>query len=226
MKFGMVFPGQGSQSKGMLEGYGDAPEVREVLAVASEVLKQDIAKLIADGPTDELQQDGQHPAGDADGGLRCVSRLARARRAGAGGSGGPQPGRVHRARSRRRPGLRGRAPTRAAARAGDAGRGSGGQGSDGGGARTGRRGNSCGVRRSGARRSRRGGELQCTGPGGHRGSRGGRGASGRRGARARRTARRPASRQRAVPFVAARAGSGTPSGSTCARCRSSGRAFR
>jgi len=56
MKFGMVFPGQGSQSKGMLEGYGDAPEVREVLAVASEVLKQDIAKLIADGPTDELNK--------------------------------------------------------------------------------------------------------------------------------------------------------------------------
>jgi [acyl-carrier-protein] S-malonyltransferase len=56
MKFGMVFPGQGSQSKGMLEGYGDAPEVREVLAVASEVLKQDLAKLIADGPADELNK--------------------------------------------------------------------------------------------------------------------------------------------------------------------------
>ena len=56
MKFGMVFPGQGSQSKGMLEGYGDAPEVREVLELASEVLKQDIAKLIADGPTDELNK--------------------------------------------------------------------------------------------------------------------------------------------------------------------------
>jgi [acyl-carrier-protein] S-malonyltransferase len=56
MKFGMVFPGQGSQSKGMLEGYGDAPEVREVLEVASEVLRQDIAKLIADGPTDELNK--------------------------------------------------------------------------------------------------------------------------------------------------------------------------
>jgi [acyl-carrier-protein] S-malonyltransferase len=56
MKFGMVFPGQGSQSKGMLEGYGDAPEVREVLAIASEVLKQDIGKLIADGPADELNK--------------------------------------------------------------------------------------------------------------------------------------------------------------------------
>ena len=56
MKLGVVFPGQGSQSKGMLEGYGDAPEVREVLGVASEVLKQDIAGLIADGPTDELNK--------------------------------------------------------------------------------------------------------------------------------------------------------------------------
>jgi [acyl-carrier-protein] S-malonyltransferase len=56
MKLGMIFPGQGSQSKGMLEGYGDAPEVREVLAVASETLKQDLAALIADGPADELNK--------------------------------------------------------------------------------------------------------------------------------------------------------------------------
>jgi [acyl-carrier-protein] S-malonyltransferase len=56
MKFGMVFPGQGSQSKGMLEAYGDASEVRAVLGVASEVLKQDIAGLIADGPSDELNK--------------------------------------------------------------------------------------------------------------------------------------------------------------------------
>jgi [acyl-carrier-protein] S-malonyltransferase len=56
MTLGMVFPGQGSQSKGMLEGYGDAPEVREVLAVASETLKQDLAALIADGPADELNK--------------------------------------------------------------------------------------------------------------------------------------------------------------------------
>jgi len=53
-KFAMVFPGQGSQSVGMLAGYGDLPEVREVLAKASEVLKQDIARLIAEGPAEEL----------------------------------------------------------------------------------------------------------------------------------------------------------------------------
>jgi [acyl-carrier-protein] S-malonyltransferase len=56
MKFGMVFPGQGAQSVGMLAGYGDASEVREVLATASEALKQDVAKLIAEGPAEELSR--------------------------------------------------------------------------------------------------------------------------------------------------------------------------
>jgi [acyl-carrier-protein] S-malonyltransferase len=56
MKFGIVFPGQGAQSLGMLAGYGDAPEVREVLAVASAVLRQDLGRLIADGPAEELNR--------------------------------------------------------------------------------------------------------------------------------------------------------------------------
>jgi [acyl-carrier-protein] S-malonyltransferase len=56
MKFAMVFPGQGSQSVGMLEGYGESPEVREVLAIASDALKQDIGKLIAEGPAEELSR--------------------------------------------------------------------------------------------------------------------------------------------------------------------------
>lgn len=56
MKFAMVFPGQGSQSVGMLQGYGDSAEVREVLATASEVLGQDIGKLIAEGPGEELNR--------------------------------------------------------------------------------------------------------------------------------------------------------------------------
>jgi [acyl-carrier-protein] S-malonyltransferase len=50
----MVFPGQGSQSVGMLAGYGDMPAIRETLAEASDVLKQDLAKLIAEGPAEEL----------------------------------------------------------------------------------------------------------------------------------------------------------------------------
>jgi [acyl-carrier-protein] S-malonyltransferase len=56
MKLGIVFPGQGSQSVGMLAGYGDAPEVREVLAQASEVLRQDVAALMAEGPAEELSR--------------------------------------------------------------------------------------------------------------------------------------------------------------------------
>jgi len=56
MKFGIVFPGQGSQGLGMLAGYGDAPEVGEVLGIASEVLKQDLGKLMAEGPPEELNR--------------------------------------------------------------------------------------------------------------------------------------------------------------------------
>ena len=50
----MVFPGQGSQSIGMLAGYGDVPVIRETLAEASDILKQDVARLIAEGPAEEL----------------------------------------------------------------------------------------------------------------------------------------------------------------------------
>lgn len=50
----MVFPGQGSQSVGMLAGYGDMPWVRETIAEASDVLKQDVGKLMAEGPAEQL----------------------------------------------------------------------------------------------------------------------------------------------------------------------------
>jgi [acyl-carrier-protein] S-malonyltransferase len=54
MKFAMVFPGQGSQSVGMLAGYGDAGVIRDTLAEASHILKQDIGKLVAEGPAEDL----------------------------------------------------------------------------------------------------------------------------------------------------------------------------
>ena len=54
MKFAMVFPGQGSQSVGMLAGYGDLPAVRETIVEASDVLKQDVGKLMAEGPAEQL----------------------------------------------------------------------------------------------------------------------------------------------------------------------------
>ena len=56
MKFALVFPGQGSQSVGMMTAYGDAAPIRETLAEASEALGQDLAEMIAAGPADLLNQ--------------------------------------------------------------------------------------------------------------------------------------------------------------------------
>jgi [acyl-carrier-protein] S-malonyltransferase len=52
--FAFVFPGQGSQTVGMLDGWGDHPAIRETLGEASDVLNQDLAHLIAAGPKDQL----------------------------------------------------------------------------------------------------------------------------------------------------------------------------
>ena len=54
MKLAMVFPGQGSQSVGMLQAYGDLAAVREVLAEAADALQLDMRKLIAEGPAEQL----------------------------------------------------------------------------------------------------------------------------------------------------------------------------
>ena len=56
MKLAMVFPGQGSQSVGMMQAYGDIAAVREVLAEASDALGQDLGKLMAEGPAEQLNQ--------------------------------------------------------------------------------------------------------------------------------------------------------------------------
>ncbi len=52
--FAFVFPGQGSQSVGMLNAWGDHPAVRDTLQEASAALGEDIAALIAAGPKDQL----------------------------------------------------------------------------------------------------------------------------------------------------------------------------
>ena len=54
MTFAFVFPGQGSQSVGMLNAFADHPAVAAALAEASDALGQDIGKLIAEGPAEEL----------------------------------------------------------------------------------------------------------------------------------------------------------------------------
>lgn len=56
MKLAMVFPGQGSQSVGMMQAYGDIAAVREVLDEASDALGQDLGKLMAEGPAEQLNQ--------------------------------------------------------------------------------------------------------------------------------------------------------------------------
>jgi len=53
-KFAFVFPGQGSQAIGMLNGFADNPVVKDTVAEASEALQFDLGKLIAEGPKEEL----------------------------------------------------------------------------------------------------------------------------------------------------------------------------
>lgn len=52
--FAFVFPGQGSQSVGMLDAWGDHAVVRETLQEASEALGEDVARLIHEGPKEAL----------------------------------------------------------------------------------------------------------------------------------------------------------------------------
>lgn len=52
--FAFVFPGQGSQSVGMLDAWGDHPVVLEALKEASDALGEDIARLIKEGPKEAL----------------------------------------------------------------------------------------------------------------------------------------------------------------------------
>ena len=52
--FAFVFPGQGSQSVGMLDAWGEHPAVRDTLAEASQALGEDIGRLIHEGPKEQL----------------------------------------------------------------------------------------------------------------------------------------------------------------------------
>ena len=54
MKFAFVFPGQGSQAIGMLDGFSGNAVVRDTVAEASAVLGMDVGKLIAEGPKEAL----------------------------------------------------------------------------------------------------------------------------------------------------------------------------
>ncbi|MDV6342545.1 ACP S-malonyltransferase [Nitrosomonas sp. Is24] len=54
MKFAFVFPGQGSQSVGMMNGYSDLPVIQETFQEASDILKQDLWSMVVNGPADDL----------------------------------------------------------------------------------------------------------------------------------------------------------------------------
>lgn len=56
MKFALVFPGQGSQSLGMMASYGDSPVIRQTFDDASAALGRDLWQLATEGPTDALNQ--------------------------------------------------------------------------------------------------------------------------------------------------------------------------
>ena len=52
--FAFIFPGQGSQSVGMLDAWGDHAVVRQTLQEASDALGEDLAQLIHEGPKEAL----------------------------------------------------------------------------------------------------------------------------------------------------------------------------
>jgi len=54
MKLAMVFPGQGSQSVGMLRAYAGLPGVEETLLEARGALGEDFIRLLDDGPAEKL----------------------------------------------------------------------------------------------------------------------------------------------------------------------------
>ena len=54
MKFALVFPGQGSQSIGMMTAYGGNPVVRATFDEASAALGRDLWQLVTEGPAEAL----------------------------------------------------------------------------------------------------------------------------------------------------------------------------
>ncbi len=54
MKIAFVFPGQGSQSVGMLDAWSESVVVQQAIDQASQALGQDLAQLMAQGPADAL----------------------------------------------------------------------------------------------------------------------------------------------------------------------------
>ena len=56
MSLAFVFPGQGSQSVGMMAAYGEAAPIRDTFVEASDVLGFDLLKMVTEGPIEALNQ--------------------------------------------------------------------------------------------------------------------------------------------------------------------------
>jgi len=56
MKLAMIFPGQGSQSVGMMRAYAGLPEIDKVLEEAKAALGEHLLRLLDQGPEDALKQ--------------------------------------------------------------------------------------------------------------------------------------------------------------------------
>lgn len=56
MTFAFVFPGQGSQSVGMMQAWAARAEVRQTFTEASDALGMDLWQLVSDGPVELLNQ--------------------------------------------------------------------------------------------------------------------------------------------------------------------------
>lgn len=54
MTFALVFPGQGSQSVGMMTAYGDDTVIRDTFAEASDALGEDLWQMASEGPAERL----------------------------------------------------------------------------------------------------------------------------------------------------------------------------
>ncbi len=54
MNIAFVFPGQGSQSVGMMKSFAQLPGVRDTFSEASDAIGEDLWKLVDEGPAEEL----------------------------------------------------------------------------------------------------------------------------------------------------------------------------
>src|ERR1700752_2231532 len=56
MSLAIVFPGQGSQSVGMMKGFADLPGVEKTFLEANAILNDDLWTLVREGPAEKLNQ--------------------------------------------------------------------------------------------------------------------------------------------------------------------------